>query len=131
VSEAPPWRVLPDSSIRAPPHRPPGNKIDKEIATMSPDAPAAPSNVGAATPGPLPRRFWIESVLSALTGFLFLLTLVWKSWIETIFGVDPDHGSGTAEWIAVAVLGAVTLALILSARGEWHAAHQSASVSAR
>lgn len=63
--------------------------------------------------------FWLDLVLSGFGTFLGLLTIVWHDWIETVFGVDPDHGNGSAERIAVVVLlmiGAIAGAL---ARREW------------
>jgi len=41
---------------------------------------------------------------------LFLLTLVRPDWIEAVFEVEPDGGSGELEWVVVAVLLASTLA---------------------
>jgi hypothetical protein len=67
--------------------------------------------------------FWVEALLSGFGTFLGLLTIVWHDWIEGVIRVDPDHGSGSAEWIAVVVLlmiGAVAGAL---ARREWRRAH--------
>jgi hypothetical protein len=67
--------------------------------------------------------FWVKAVLSGFGTFLGLLTIVWHDWIESVFGVDPDHGNGSAEWVAVVVLlviGAGTGAL---ARREWRRAH--------
>jgi drug/metabolite transporter (DMT)-like permease len=58
-------------------------------------------------------RFWLETVFGVLAGALGLLTLVWQDWIEAIFRVDPDHGNGSAEWIAVVVL--LGAALVLGA----------------
>ncbi|HTS61401.1 MAG TPA: hypothetical protein VMH28_05230 [Candidatus Acidoferrales bacterium] len=57
----------------------------------------------------LKTRFWIETVIASITGFLFLLTLVWRDWIEKVFGWDPDHHNGSIEWLIVAVLLVVTL----------------------
>jgi hypothetical protein len=64
-------------------------------------------------------RFWIESVLAAVTAILFLLTLVWREWIEAVFKVDPDGGDGSLEWAIVAVLFAASVTLSVMARAEW------------
>ena len=37
-------------------------------------------------------RFWVELAVAVVSVFLVLLTLVWRDWIEEVFGVDPDHG---------------------------------------
>jgi len=39
-----------------------------------------------------------------------------------IFGVDPDQGNGSAEWLVVVILLIVTLVLVLGARLEWRRA---------
>jgi len=64
-------------------------------------------------------RFWIEATLAALTAFLFLLTLVWKEWIEAVFRGDPDGGDGSLEWAIVGGLLVVSLAFAALARAEW------------
>jgi hypothetical protein len=64
-------------------------------------------------------RFWIEAVLAALTGFLFLLTLVWRDWIERVFKIDPDGGDGSLEWAIVGLLCAASITLSLMARAQW------------
>jgi len=51
--------------------------------------------------------------------FLFLLTLVWKEWIEAVFRVDPDGGDGSLEWAIVGGLLVVSLTFVALARGEW------------
>lgn len=56
-------------------------------------------------------RFWFEAVTGALAGLLGLLTLGWRDWIEAVFGVDPDQHNGTVEWVIVAGLLVVALAL--------------------
>ena len=45
-----------------------------------------------------------------------ILTLFWHDWIEAVFGVDPDHGDGSAELWVVGVLIVVALAAGLAAR---------------
>ncbi len=59
-------------------------------------------------------RARIEILLAAIAGVLAVVTLVWPTWIESLFGVAPDAGSGEAEWLVVAALaaGAVVLALL-------------------
>jgi hypothetical protein len=65
------------------------------------------------------RRFWVEATLTSLTGVLFLLTLFWRDWLEAVFGWDPDHHDGSAEWLLVAGLFVVTAALYAVTRMEW------------
>lgn len=67
----------------------------------------------------LGARFWIEATLSTISGFLFVLTLVWRDWIEATTGYDPDHHSGSVEWAIVAGLFVVTVVFTLLARAQW------------
>ena len=48
--------------------------------------------------------FWLKAGLSALSGVLFIVTLAWRDWIELVFHVDPDGGSGLLEWVIAAAL---------------------------
>ena len=73
-------------------------------------------------PDGLRRRFWLESVLALITGSLAAVTLFWPQWIETVFGVDPDKGSGSAEWLVVVVLLFITVLFAGRARFEWRRA---------
>jgi hypothetical protein len=66
-----------------------------------------------------------EVGLATATGILAVVTLISREWIEIVFGVDPDHGSGAAEWLIVGALAAVTLFLGLLARSEWRRPHVS------
>ncbi len=68
------------------------------------------------------QRFWLEAVAATVTGTLLVLTLLWRDWIEAVFGVDPDQHSGSLEWLIVAALLAITLVLAALARSEWHKA---------
>lgn len=61
-------------------------------------------------------KFWIESIAAGLAAALGLLTLIWRDWIEAIFGVDPDHHNGSLEWIIVIGLLAVAGACGILAR---------------
>ena len=65
------------------------------------------------------RRFWVELALAAVTGVLTVVTLISHEWIEIVFGVDPDGGSGLLEWGIVVALAVATVAFGLLARMEW------------
>lgn len=64
-------------------------------------------------------RFWVESALATVSALLLVVTIVWHEWIELVFRVDPDGGSGAAEWLVVGVLGVITTVSALAARFEW------------
>lgn len=69
--------------------------------------------------GRVRSRFWLEATMGAVSAGLFVLTLITREWIEVIFGVDPDNGSGTLEWAITGVLLLTTLGLLITARTEW------------
>jgi hypothetical protein len=64
------------------------------------------------------RLLWIERGLAVVSGLLFVVTLLWKEWIEIIFGVDPDSGSGALEWAISFGFLAITVAFTMLARRE-------------
>ena len=64
-------------------------------------------------------RFWFEAAASLCTCCLALLTVVWPDWVELLFGVDPDHGSGRLEWVFVAALAVSAVAASVATRAEW------------
>jgi hypothetical protein len=50
---------------------------------------------------------------------LFAVTLAVPDWIEAVFRVDPDHGSGSPEWAIVGVLFVAAVTLSGVTRREW------------
>jgi hypothetical protein len=66
----------------------------------------------------LRARFWIEATLSTISSCLFVLTLVWRDWIEATTGYDPDHHGGSAEGAIIAGLLVITLGFSLLARAQ-------------
>jgi hypothetical protein len=60
----------------------------------------------------LRARFWLETALALLCGFLALLTSFWRDWIEALTGFDPDHRSGSLEW---AIVGGLVLVCVVGA----------------
>jgi hypothetical protein len=73
-------------------------------------------------PARLRTRFWLESAIGSVTGAMTVVTLFWHDWIEAVFRVDPDQGNGSAEWLVVVVLAALTVLFVFGARHEWRRA---------
>jgi hypothetical protein len=71
--------------------------------------------------------FWIEALLALGNAVLLAMTVVWKDWIEVVFNVDPDAGSGAVEWAVVGVTLLLTIAFLTMARSEWRRASTLAS----
>ncbi len=67
----------------------------------------------------LRSRFWLEATLAAASGALLVLTLVWHDWIELVLRVDPDHGDGSLELLAVLALLLAASAASALARRDW------------
>jgi hypothetical protein len=70
-------------------------------------------------------RFWLEAGMATVTSILFVITLLWRDWIEIIFGVDPDKGNGLLEWSIVGIFLVATIVLFILARYEWRKAQTS------
>jgi hypothetical protein len=68
-------------------------------------------------------RLYVEIASATLFSMLFVLTLVTPDWIEEVFGVDPDRGSGALEWLIVASLLLATVGCGLAARRDWRRVH--------
>jgi hypothetical protein len=66
----------------------------------------------------------IETVLAVVAGVLAVVTLLWPTWIESLFGVAPDAGSGEAEWWIVVVFAVVAIASALLARRDLRTARR-------
>jgi uncharacterized membrane protein YcjF (UPF0283 family) len=69
--------------------------------------------------GHLRAHFWLEAVVGVASLLVALATIVWHDWAETLFGIDPDDGSGSFE--AAVTVGCLAVALFLTAvaRAEW------------
>ena len=66
----------------------------------------------------------IETVLAVVAATLAVVTLIWPTWIESLFRVEPDAGSGEAEWWIVAVLAVVAVASAVLARRDYRVARR-------
>jgi hypothetical protein len=75
----------------------------------------------------LRRRFCFETGMAVVTSVLFVVTLLYRDWIEIVFGVDPDNRSGALEWLIVGALFMVTISLFFLARYEWRRARAALS----
>jgi hypothetical protein len=56
-------------------------------------------------------RYRLEVIGAAVTGLAAALTAIVPDWIEEVFHVDPDSGSGSLEWLIVAALALATITL--------------------
>jgi len=68
------------------------------------------------------RRFWLEVSLAAICLVAFTITTLAPTWIEQIFGVERDGGSGALEFAIPAVLLCSTVVTCWLARSEWQRA---------
>jgi hypothetical protein len=73
------------------------------------------------------RRFWIEVSLAGTCLAVFAATVLAPRWIEQVFGVEPDGGSGALEVAILAALLCSTLVTCCMARGEWRRAATTGS----
>jgi hypothetical protein len=76
----------------------------------------------------------LETALAILLAILTAVTLFWPHWIESVTGLEPDAGSGEAEWGIVTLFAVLALAVGLLARRDYrravlrsHAAGNSAA----
>jgi hypothetical protein len=72
-------------------------------------------------------RFWVESALAIVATALAVITLFWHDWIEIVFKVDPDEGSGALEWGIVVVFAVAAILAGTLAGLEWRRARQRAA----
>jgi hypothetical protein len=49
-----------------------------------------------------------------------VLAIVWRDWIETVLGINPDGGSGSLEWLVVGSIVASGIVWWALARREGH-----------
>ena len=64
-------------------------------------------------------RMRIEVALAIVFALLALATLINPQWIESLFELDPDRGSGDAEWGITLAFGAASVLASLLAGLEW------------
>jgi hypothetical protein len=64
-------------------------------------------------------RVRVETFLAVMFGAFAVVTTLWPTWIESITGLDPDAGSGTAEWAIVAVFAVAAVSAAAIARHDF------------
>jgi hypothetical protein len=64
-------------------------------------------------------RVRVEAAIAVFAGVLGLITVFWHDWIEALTGWDPDHHNGSFEWLIVAVLLAIAIAMGTLSRRHW------------
>ena len=71
-------------------------------------------------------RFRGELAAGLVSALAFAATAIQPRWMEFLFGVDPDAGSGLVEQAVVALLGLATLALLAAATRDFRHASMAA-----
>lgn len=61
-----------------------------------------------------------KSLLAATLSVLAALTAFHPNWIEMVFGIDLDAGSGLIEWTLVVVLALIAIACATVAYRKWN-----------
>ena len=69
-------------------------------------------------------RAWLATVFAVVGLGLCVLTIVWSEWVELLFGVDPDAGSGALELLLTGAFLVVSVLLAGQARRDWRIWHQ-------
>ena len=64
-------------------------------------------------------RVGLETAIALLAGLLGVVTIFWHDWIEALTGSDPDQHNGSVEWLIVAGLLVVAIAMGAVARRHW------------
>ncbi|MFN8464454.1 MAG: hypothetical protein U0X20_02850 [Caldilineaceae bacterium] len=67
----------------------------------------------------LRARFWVELVIAAVNIVLFTATILWPEWIELVFRVEPDAGSGALEWAIAGATLVISIVCLILMRVEW------------
>jgi len=63
--------------------------------------------------------FWIEALLASGNAVVLVQTILRKEWIEDLFNIQPDAGSGALEWTIVTVTVVLTAVFLALSRREW------------
>ena len=64
-------------------------------------------------------RVGLETAIALLAALLGVMTIFGHDWIEALTGWDPDQHNGAAEWLIVAGLLVVAVAMGIAARRHW------------
>ena len=67
-------------------------------------------------------RARIETVIALVAAVLTVAAVLWPTWIESSSGLEPDGGSGEAEWWLAIVFAAVAAGSALLARRDFRRA---------
>lgn len=65
------------------------------------------------------RRFKFEAFLALVSVIGAAITVAWRDWIEIVFRIDPDKGSGTIEWMLVGLMVIAAVGSGTLARAQW------------
>jgi hypothetical protein len=61
---------------------------------------------------------WVDVCAAVASVLVLAVTAIYPTWIESVFGLDPDAGSGAVEWWIAALAVGVAVGSSLLARAE-------------
>lgn len=68
----------------------------------------------------------VESTIAVICAALAFLSALWPDWIESLIGLAPDGGDGSAEWGVVVAFGLASLVSGVLARLQRRRLHATA-----
>jgi len=69
----------------------------------------------------------MEATLAAVLGVLSVITALFPTWLESLIGLSPDEGNGSAEWWLVALFAVAATAAAFAARHDFRTHRASAT----
>ena len=74
---------------------------------------------GVSTRNRLLTRVWVQVFLGLMSAAFLALTILFPDWIEILFGLAPDAGDSSAEWVLALSWAFVSVLMFAFAGRTW------------